>query len=80
MSHKIAKRDVASDLATAYVVAAVKGKTILNYYVGDGEWGYHDYAKVSRTLTHARQLKKEARETMPIGATDLAIFSCWVDA
>lgn len=78
MPRAVRKRDDPSGLATAYVVAAVNDRTITTYYEGDGEWGYHDHAKVSRTLTRARQLKKEARETMPPGATDLAIVECWV--
>lgn len=65
---------------TGYVVAAVTDHySIISYYRGDGEWGQHDHAKVSTTLTDAQRLSAEANGHLPDKASGTAVFPCWVN-
>lgn len=65
---------------TGYVVAAVtEHYTIVSYYQGDGEWGQHDHAKVSRLISEAQRLSAEANGFLPEKASGTAVFQCWVN-
>lgn len=64
--------------AYGYVVAAVKDRTIVTYYQGDGEWGLEEYARYGRTLKRSEELRREAKEVLPKDADDAVLISCWI--
>lgn len=64
--------------ADGYVIAAVKDRTIMTYYQGDGDWGLEEYAKYGRTVKRSEELRREAKQVLPEGATGAVLISCWI--
>jgi hypothetical protein len=50
----------------------------MTYYEGDGEWGQEEYAKYGRTVKRSEELRREAKQVLPEGATDAVLISCWI--
>lgn len=78
MPRTLRKRDALDGYASGYVIAAVKDRTIMTYYEGDGEWGQEEYAKYGRTVKRSEELRREAKQVLPEGATDAVLISCWI--
>lgn len=62
----------------AWVVAAVKGRFILSYYQGEGEWGLEEHARICRSDEEIDTMKADARHFLPPKATDVVAVGTYV--